>query len=383
MPPYPAMQMFDLAVQGAGPAGSAAARAACALGLRVALIDRADFPRDKLCGGLVSGRSLALLDSLFALPATDPLFHAEARIAFHWSGTPLARFTLDRPLRFTMRRAFDARLRAAALNAGAVPFLASIDAMAPDGTLSLSDGSTIHAACVLGADGVNSSLARRLFGRAFDPGRIGFGLEVEWPSALARPETVIDFGAARWGYGWVFPKAEGTTIGVGGLHVRNPDLKSSLARMLPEGAPPRIKGQYIPFGAFRRRPGQGAILFAGDAAGLVDPITGEGIALAMESGRLAAEAVRDALDQGAPARAARLYQRRLAPIHAELRRARRLRILLFSTVFHRAIRGMLAQSTRARTLMFDLLDGRVSYRTLQARALTALPRLLARGLFGR
>ncbi|MCA9288885.1 MAG: ATP-binding cassette domain-containing protein, partial [Phycisphaerales bacterium] len=189
----------------------AAARAARALGLRVALIDRADFPRDKLCGGLVSGRSLALLDRLFDLSADGLLFHAEARVAFHWAGTPLARFTLDAPLHFTMRRAFDARLRAIALEAGAIPFTASVDAMAPDGTLALSDGTTVRASCLVGADGVNSTLARRLFGRAFDPETIGFGLEVEWPTALAEPETVIDFGAADWGYGWMFPKAQGTT----------------------------------------------------------------------------------------------------------------------------------------------------------------------------
>jgi geranylgeranyl reductase family protein len=372
------MRTFDLAIQGAGPAGSAAARQARALGLSVALIDKAPFPRDKLCGGLVTGRSLALLAELFDLAPDDPLFLAERRVAFHWSGVEIGRPVLQRPLHFAMRRTFDARLYALAVAAGAEPHTASIDALGPDGTLALTDGTTIRAACLIAADGVNSALARRLFGRAFDPRRIGFGLEVEWPAPLPDPSVVIDFGAAAWGYGWVFPKAGGTTIGVGGLRDRNPDLKAALARLLPDGPAPQVKGQYIPFGDVRRRPGRGTILFAGDAAGLVDPITGEGIALALDSGRLAALAVADALAAGTPERAGALYAARLKPIHAELRRANRLRRLIFAAPVRAQLRALLSRPGRAEALMFDLLDGHATYRDLERRALRALPRHLLR-----
>lgn len=75
--------------------------------------------------------------------------------------------------------------------------------------ITLSDGTIIHYMCLIGADGVNSQVAKQLFGSSFDRRTIDFGLEVEVPrDRLAHQQDIveIDFGAAKWGYGWVFPK---------------------------------------------------------------------------------------------------------------------------------------------------------------------------------
>ena len=115
----------------------------------------------------------------------------------------------------------------------------------------------------------------------------------------------IDFGAAHWGYGWDFPKSGSSTIGIGGVLSRNEDMKGAMAAyldLLGQDPTQPVKGHHLPFGDFRRRPGRGAVLLAGDAAGLVDPITGEGIAYALKSGQLAAQAAVQALAEDAPRR---------------------------------------------------------------------------------
>lgn len=369
------MLEFDVIVVGAGPSGSAAAIWARRFGLSVALVDRAVFPRDKLCGGLITGRSLRELDQIFGLGPGDPVFLRGGPVSFRWGDRELARCEPTTALHFTMRRDFDARLCDQACLAGATLFTSAVQALdMSKGVVRLENGEQLASAVIVGADGVNSAVARHLFGRAYRQNRIGFGLEVELPATDPQRMIAIDFDAANWGYGWVFPKVSGTTVGVGGVLVRNGDLKPALRRLLPQGCTGRIKGQFIPFGDFRRRPGRGRVLLVGDAAGLVDPITGEGIALALASGRLAAEVAAEVVKNNRPETALATYLKRLKPLHDELSRARRLRRLIFSPLFRGRFRRLLAQSTEAQKAMFDLLDGQTTYRTLERRAVASVLR---------
>ncbi|VAV89639.1 Geranylgeranyl/isoprenyl reductase [hydrothermal vent metagenome] len=168
----------------------------------------------------------------------------------------------------------------------------------------LGKGQTLEFTALIGTDGVNSMVAKALYGRAFNPGKIGFALEIEAQSTSPVDESSalrIDFDAAAWGYGWQFPKRAGHTIGICGLQACNPDMKAHLTaypERLGQGENARVKGHFLPFGDFRRKPGRGNILLVGDAAGLVDPITGEGIAYALQSGRMAALAVHRAISGG-------------------------------------------------------------------------------------
>ena len=203
-------------------------------------------------------------------------------------------------------------------------------------------------------------MARRLYGAAFDPAAIGFGLEVEVPRAdlpHGSEDVEIDFGRADWGYGWVFPKLHTFTIGVGGVHRRNPDLKARLAAYLTaKGLDPakyKVKGQYLPFGRCREQPGRGRILLAGDAAGFVDPITGEGIGYAIESGAAAGAAIAQAVAAGRPDDAYPAYARATRPVRAAMRQARGWRLLIFS----RFAKGLFAKAFgRARILRQGYLD---------------------------
>ncbi|MBK5928328.1 geranylgeranyl reductase family protein [Rhodobaculum claviforme] len=361
---------YDVAVIGAGPAGAAAARHAAGLGLQVALVDRAVFPRDKLCGGGVTGRAATALRDVFGLGITPDLFRSTARVRFQAGTRVLGRIEDAPPLHMTMRRAFDARLQRAACAAGAVAVerarLSGIDTATR--RITLEGGGGLSYGVLIGADGVNSAVARHLFGRAFDPATIAFALEVEAPTP---PDDwlEIDFDAAPWGYGWAFPKHDTLTLGVGGIHRANPDLRARLEAYLARhgvaASGLRCKGAFLPAGDVRAVPGRGAVVLAGDAAGLVDPMTGEGIAHAITSGRLAAEAAAAALAGGRPDSALSHYARALAPLQAEIRLARRLQALVFGPLTHGPMMSLVAARPGLQRRAVRLLAGEVDYADLR------------------
>lgn len=359
-------QDFDVVVLGAGPAGSAAAMTARRLGLGTALIDRATFPRDKLCGGGVTGRAARQLREIFGKEIDAGLFLTSRRVRFTAAGRLLGHVDPAPALHLTMRRTFDDTLQRAAVAAGAEPVLparvTAIDAAARE--LRLACGRRLRYGVLIGADGVNSQVARTLFGRAFNPETIAFALEVEAP-ATADDTVEIDLDAAPWGYGWAFPKPDSLTLGVGGIHRANPQLKASLAAYLDRhgaGAEaPGCKGQFLPAGDFRSRPGRASVLLAGDAAGLVDPMTGEGIGHAMLSGALAARAAARALGEGAADAALGHYRTALAPLHAELRMARTLQRVLFGPLTHDMMLRIVAARPSMQHRMLALLAGEIDY----------------------
>ncbi len=376
-------ETFDLIVVGAGPAGAAAAVTARRAGLSVALIDKASFPRDKLCGGLVSGRSLSALDRIFGARPSRDLFLISRQVDFVWKGKPLVSFRAPYDLWFTMRCDFDHALFRAALASGAADFSgqrwSDLDDL--NGRITLESGKQLVFRALIAADGVTSPVASQLFGRAYDPQKVAFAYEVECPPDPDHPNRmVVDFAAVIWGYGWRFPKRNSLTIGVGGLQVQNPNLREMLQVMLPDIKTPKVKGAFLPFGDFRRDPGWANILLAGDAAGLVDPLTGEGIAYALESGEIAAKCVVQALSDDKPKKAASDYKRALKPIHGELKRAVKLRQFAFSPRFETVFREKLESSSNLRQLFFDLLEGKAGYRDIEKRIAAGLMNRLSRGV---
>jgi geranylgeranyl reductase family protein len=377
---------YDLIIIGSGPAGSAAAVTAAQAGISVALLDKSQFPREKLCGGGVTGRSAQYLKDIFDITPDAHLFLDSTRVRLAYDGRAISQQNDTNPLYMTMRRDFDAVLHHHAVGAGVQVFapvhVASID---PDAaTVTLKDGRRLTGHVIIGADGANSAVARALYGRPFDPAQIGFGLEVELDRALFEDNiTEIDLGAANWGYGWVFPKRDSITLGVGGIHALNPDMKAHFRTYLARHAPSlaetgnfKCKGAFLPFGAYRKIPGRGRVLLAGDAAGLVDPITGEGIAWAMKSGQFAGQAVVEALSKGGPDLAMAAYMQRLSFIHREMEAARRIRALIYSrpvrAFFPRAVER---NPSMSRTYL-RLLAGELDYADLGFKVMFRLMRRL-------
>ncbi len=380
------MRQFDIIVIGAGPAGSAAATWAAKLGHSVALIDKATFPRNKLCGGLFTERSRAYYTEIFGQDFDLSRAVTRRDISFFYGGQELSKLQGVPPLHLVMRLDLDDTLYRHAIFAGAVDFTGRPISQLSNNTVTFRDGETLSAKIIVGADGVNSIVARHLFGTAFDPTTIGFGLEIEVPETTLPPQALplrIDFAAADWGYGWSFPKQHSTTVGIGGVHARNSDMKSHFSTYLKTlGMKPseiKFKGHYLPFGDFRRTPGQGHILLAGDAAGLVDPITGEGIAFAMKSGQIAAQAASEALKDGTENTALKRYQTGLKDMHRNLRIARALRRIVFSARWQQAFIQTFRRSGTVRMMYMRLLAGEMEYPELARSVLTRLPRYILNG----
>jgi geranylgeranyl reductase family protein len=288
---------YDVIVIGAGPGGSTAARESAARGLSVLLLDRAAFPRDKPCGGGVCVRAARLLpfDLAPVVERTAYGVHFTLRQSRAFSRRS------PEPLTYlTQRSRFDAFLVEQAVAAG-VTFRDQTAVSRVErglGRVAVVAGSVRFDGRVLvAADGANGPTAR-LAGMVV-PRRLGVGLEAtltpaggvsrEWEDMIG-----LDLGAPPGGYGWAFPRTDHLNIGVGGWQHVAKDLRESLERLTRSlGFDPHhlreLRGFHLPI----RHPGapltEGNILLVGDAAGLLDPLTGEGIYAAIWSGRAAAE----------------------------------------------------------------------------------------------
>lgn len=364
---------YDVVVLGGGPAGSSAAFTAASSGIRVCVIDKRSFPREKLCGGLVTLRSKGIFERVFHQRWDDNLLLRSDVIEFFSANRPLARVDGYSSVYFTMRFDFDNYLLQLAKQAGAELRLGVrvSDLDLASSRIRLDKGGEISYGVLIGADGVNSTVAKMLFGSSFNERTIGFGLEVEVPRDHL-PEQAnsveIDFAAARWGYGWVFPKKKTFTVGVGGIHRRNPDMKRLLAEYVSHKqirvSDYKVKGQYIPFGDFRKAPGKASVLLCGDAAGVVDPITGEGIAYAMQTGQAAAEAAIAATREHAPNRAYERYLPGFEPVARGIREANLWKHLIFPEIIQRPFAWAFRDASTLQRGYLDILAGEREYSSL-------------------
>lgn len=370
----------DVVVIGAGPSGSAAAVTALSEGACVAIIDKSTFPRNKLCGGLITGRCARHLREVFNQHIDPDVFETRRNFEFFMDGTRLADMHDVPPAYLTMRWDLDHLLFRQAIEKGAQDFSGHrIEALNLKArTVRLTTGTTLKFSCLIGADGVRSQVAQLLFGESFDTEKIGFALEIEEQSQAPDIDTPIrvDFAAASWGYGWSFPKRRSTTIGVGGLQRENPDMKARLAGYLTTlgtGEAAKVKGHFLPFGGFRKRPGHGAVLLAGDAAGFVDPITGEGIGYAIQSGALAGRAAAHAVAKGKPESAFATYLPATRSIRIALRSAQVLRPIIFAERMKPFFASTFRASRTLKSEYMTLLAGDTEYPAIVSRAFLRLP----------
>ena len=306
---------YDAVVVGAGPAGSIAALVLARGGARVALADKAAFPRDKACGDLIGPRGVQLLADLgLTVPdvghgsdllAVGPSGHRSRLPAFPGRGYPGHGIVVPRV-------AFDNALREAALAAGATGVRARISAVekGPGQTVRavLAGGQRLAGDVIIGADGALSTVAR-LTGMLDSAAALwGFAVRAYIPGEVPLPLLVL-LESAPWriypGYGWLFPGADGQAnvgigIGMGGTRHSAPlrgDLDRFTALLRSRGdlrhaaEPGPVIGGWLRMGGTGTPAAAGNVLLVGDAAGLINPLQGEGIAPAMISARLAAEAV--------------------------------------------------------------------------------------------
>jgi geranylgeranyl reductase family protein len=312
----PTSTRWDLVVVGAGPAGAAAALGAlhADASLRVALLDRAGFPRDKVCGDGVAPHVLDLLAEVRVTGLVDDRVPV-GRLRLGRGGLVVERRTA-RPAWVVPRRIFDARLVDAAVAAGARLLRHRVRDLRQDTDAVVLDGK-VCAAVVVGADG-DHSVVRRALGRSRGP--VALALRGYAPAASGRRGVqVIEFGTRHQpSYAWSFDRGDGhANVGYGEvLHGGRPaptraQLFERLEALLP-GATEEGRnwaGHLLPLSTARWHPPAGRVLLAGDAACLVNPLTGEGIHYAVATGIAAGRAAAAALRDGRPERAGERYAR--------------------------------------------------------------------------
>jgi geranylgeranyl reductase family protein len=295
----PGVERFDVLIVGAGPAGSATAIHLARGGASVLLADKARFPRDKPCGGGLTGRALRALPCPVDAVVEHVVDRFELRLRYRHS---FERSGTEPMIVMTQRRKLDAYLADQAATAGAdlrdASRVENLVATA-DGVEATVSGRRVSAGIAVGADGANGIVAKAA-GLGEEIVR-GVALEGNVPWGALDPEryrgrAVVELGVVPGGYGWVFPKGDHANLGVGGWGSEGPRLRSHLERLaeahgISIDALSDVKGHRLPMRPLGAAPAVGRVLLVGDAAGLVDPLSGDGMYEAFVSARLAAEAI--------------------------------------------------------------------------------------------
>lgn len=381
--------MHDLAIAGAGPAGASAARAAARAGLSVLLMDKDVFPRHKPCGGALSEHALEALG--FPLP------EGLAERDFHGGLLCIdeARNLAAPPHRtgvLVKRAIFDALLVDKAREAGAlvreremVVGVEEDDSGLTIRTRNGNGGGTHRTRLLLVAEGASGRL-KHLVRPSDQPEDVNFCVCADIPcnGGPTRPgqPLVLHFGISPVSYGWVFPRREDCSVGLGELGVNRRQALvhfEAFCRIHGIRKPAKIDGAKIPMGGVERPVFRGRLLLAGDAGGFADPLLGEGISQAIRTGQMAAEAARRALSQGDPLAAGPIYHGLTRPLHQELRHALRL-VRALERAPRRLFRAMLTHPP-ALLRYVDILAGRNTYAEFNRFLKRRFPLYLIRSLW--
>jgi geranylgeranyl reductase family protein len=303
------VKRWDVVVVGGGPAGAAAALAAIRTGARVLVLDRADFPRDKVCGDAVAPEAFDVLAELGVdVAALTDGYPPVPRLSLRSPGGATVERATVRPSYVIPREVLDARLLAACVGAGAEVRRHLVRRVEQGADGVVVDGG-LEAGVLIGADGAESVVRRALGLGTNAPSRLAVAIRGYAPATTDGGALRLVTTAQRWpAYAWSFPIGDGrANVGYGELvsgGATRAQLLEGLHRLLPGAAPEALRAHRLPLSTGRPRQPDGRVLLAGDAAGLINPLTGEGIFYAVLSGAMAGRAAARGADAGAELRRA-------------------------------------------------------------------------------
>jgi geranylgeranyl reductase family protein len=344
-------QHYNVIIVGGGPAGSTAGYLLGKAGIKTLIIEKSIFPRKKLCGGLLTFKTVNLLERVFnesagSLKDEDIINYESYRYEVFGKHSTITERNIKYPFQFVDRDRYDHHLLKKARDAGAEIIegegVARLDVL-KSRVITIS-GQSYSADIIIGADGVNSRIRRSflvdLFGREDWSENVAAAHEVfidrdAVKREINHPRLFFDY--VDWGYSWVFPNRDKLKIGMFALKRKNSgDILTAFRKFLSSldlfnEREVTISSYVLPYGSFLPNPTFKNILLVGDAAGFADALLGEGIFFAHRSAELASRAVMETFKNNIPPdQAGTHYQQSLERfIYPELIYSEKIRDTMF------------------------------------------------------
>lgn len=370
----------EVIVVGGGPAGSMTAGLLADRGLEVLLLEKGVFPREKPCAGGLTLRALSAL----GLSLPQSLVHEKCYVFRAVLGECVRETCFEQPYVLTVDRSeLDAFLLQWAVESGAAVHTGErVLSLQPDlkAIQVQTEKATYSTPLVVGADGIPSLVARACGQRSFNEAAVCLCANIPRPPVNCdRFRGVLEthWGLFDWGYGWIFPKRDHLSVGLG-MWGRGRNLKALWADFLTslDLPPVQPQGHLIPVGGKPELAVADGFVLVGDAAGFADPLTGEGLYYAFLSARLAAQVIWALKRQGLPYTAGNLaqYQKKCwQKFGRDLNRALRLNKMArrCPRLWHQAFKGSADWFVKA----LQVVQGEASYQHLFRWAWPRLPLL--------
>ncbi|CAG1002443.1 MAG: geranylgeranyl reductase [Candidatus Methanoperedens nitroreducens] len=360
---------YDAIVAGLGPAGATAAYEISKKGFNVLALDKQKHPRYKPCGGGLTAKIEKILEPDFKSVVERIIY----KVNFTYKGTGDIRAVSRHPIVYmVMRDVFDNFLVEKARAAGAeIHEQEKVTHVEEekDSVIVMTEKNMYSSKLLIGADGVNGIVARSLGLKPKKRTAVLIEGEVKVKEKVfnrVSEEIQFDFGSVPYGYGWIFPKADHLSLGVGGLKemIKNPKPYYSGflsdQYILDDIESERKFGYTIPIFDGESKIAGFRTMLVGDAAALVDPFLAEGIYYAVRSGQIAAE-VASAVLHGNTTTAS--YHKRIAQeIYPEFQYARKIGMVFYT--FPKLGYELLKRYPEFYELIFDIVRGEASYEQL-------------------
>lgn len=379
--------LYDVIVIGGGPSGGIAAYDLAKRDLNVLLLEKEKLPRYKPCGGGITKKAIDLINF-------DIDIVVEREI-----NKSLISFTRKKNIRsvgknigkMVMRSNFDHLIIKKAVDAGVVLHegqkVKDVKILKHSLALVSTQDSQFLAKAVIGADGVNSSVARSIELRNNKQLSVAIEAEVSVDQDIIDQHDVIfDFGVVPFGYAYIFPKKNHLSVGIYTTKPKMPRLKQYLMEYLENKRSLNnfqiisIEGHKVPQGGVSEKLHNKNVVLVGDAAGLADPFWGEGIFYGIKSGLIASEVIVQALERNRGSINLKLYSKRVREeLNRDLRYAR-----FFSKIFYRVpdkIKTILVEDPNASQLMMDVMKGTYTYKRYLKTIIWRFPLLLVNAMF--
>jgi geranylgeranyl reductase family protein len=365
------MEKYDVVVVGGSCAGAAAGVILARAGKHTLIIDKAIFPRQKLCGGMITDKTAQLLQEIYHVSFEDVIDSRYHEFGVcHQSLGRISHYCSARNTLFMVNRdVFDQFFLKEAEKAGCSTHLGDGVVGIEDGMICTASGQEISADFIIGADGSHSVVRKKVLPTRRNE-NLFLGLEVNIIYENLKFFDLSDeifpwvfFGYCNGGYGWIFPKSEFATVGIAGpAKHADANLMGAFKRMLaavchdPSKVVEEIKGHPVPLNNRFEEPGIGNIILVGDAACLVEPLTGEGIYFGVLSGSLAARAI---LAQGDHIS---IYNQQIKKhLKSIFRQARLARILYYNRWLNPFAMRKMKGNAKWCKYFLELLSGEIEY----------------------